>query len=304
MAGLQRDDMMPALKKVLEHARRTLKERSDDALPAPEAVQAAANELVPSLGDDGLPPDAVAEHLLGLTTGFSNSSLSSTYYGFVTGGSTPYATFAEIIASVYDQNVGVHLPDQSVATHVEDRAHAMFLQLIGFNPDEFPGRSLSTGATASNIQGLACGREWIIQKRLGDGPSVGELGLLEACQRAGVHEIKILSTSPHSSLGKAASIVGLGRDACMDMRRDQAEQEIRFDFKKLEAELKVEGRACIVAVSCGEVNTGNYATYSRKEMAQLRELCDKYRAWLHADGGECEYQPGSHLIYAAFVPQS
>lgn len=38
-------------------------------------------------------------------------------------------------------------------------------------------------------------------------------------------------------------------------------------------------------MSCGEVNTGGFATHSREEILQLKGLCKKYGAWLHIDRG-------------------
>jgi glutamate/tyrosine decarboxylase-like PLP-dependent enzyme len=39
-----------------------------------------------------------------------------------------------------------------------------------------------------------------------------------------------------------------------------------------------------VAISCGEVNTGRFATTGIDQMKEIRRLCDEYGAWLHVDG--------------------
>ena len=163
------------------------------------------------------------------------------------------------------------------------------MDLVRFDQKEWSG-VFSTGATASNVLGLACGREYIINERIksrlgsDSAESVGSLGLLKACRVAGVEEVDIFTTMAHSSLFKASSIVGLGRASIIDVARSKG--EITFDLQKLEQRLKMglHSRASIVVISCGEVNTGLFATHSLEDVQALRRLCDTYGAWLHADG--------------------
>lgn len=154
--------------------------------------------------------------------------------------------------------------------------------------DPWGGRTFTTGATAGNILGLACGREAIINSRLqaaGEKSEVGELGLLAACSKAGIKEIQVLTTMGHSSLYKAASVVGLGRSSVKDLPFSK-DEPWRLDMQLLETELKrsSEGVVSIVALSAGEVNTGRFATDGIANLRKIRELCDTYGAWLHADG--------------------
>ena len=261
-------------------------------LPSQEAVQEATASVIRSLSDSkGLGVEKLAEHLLqDIAKGLNGSSLSANYYGFVTGGVTPAARIADNLVTLYDQNVAVHLPEQSVATVVEHHAIQLFLELLRFNPSGWVG-SFTTGATACNVLGLACGREYVLSKACSrdeecdnEGPiSVGELGLLEACRRADIDNLAVVTTMPHSSLGKAASAVGIGRGSVIDVGQD--ENPIKFDLQKLEVALKLSKTACIVVISCGEVNTGSYATHGLKDVEAIRSLCDSYGAWLHVDGG-------------------
>ncbi|KAI1091012.1 pyridoxal phosphate-dependent transferase [Rostrohypoxylon terebratum] len=90
----------------------------------------------------------------------------------------------------------------------------------------------------------------------------------------------------HSSLSKAASVVGLGRRAVEELPLSEAEPW-RLDLDAVERELKQgteEGVASIVAISAGEVNTGRFAMNGLEEMKRLRDLADKYKAWIHVDG--------------------
>lgn len=148
------------------------------------------------------------------------------------------------------------------------------------------GRTFTTGATGSNILGLACGREVVVGRKLDGGPGgVGELGLLAACVKAGVGEIQVLTSAGHSSLSKAASILGIGRKSVKELGLSE-DQPWRLDIGRLEGELKKDGTVSIIAISAGDVNTGGYALEGIEEWKKVRELADTYGAWIHVDGGK------------------
>jgi glutamate/tyrosine decarboxylase-like PLP-dependent enzyme len=117
--------------------------------------------------------------------------------------------------------------------------------------------------------------------RKDDGVSIAECGIYKAMQHAHLDDIQILTTVPHSSLRKAASIAGLGRGNVKDVGRKDSPH--RFDMEALEHALATSANtASIIVISCGEVNTGLFAT-NGTEIAHIRSLCDKYSAWLHVD---------------------
>lgn len=260
---------------------------TNDALPLPQAILKGVDSFPRTLPLAGLGEEATEKHLLvDLVPGFNGPKTSSNYYGFVTGGVLPIAEFADHLVTAFDQNVQMHLPDQSISTIVEDRALSALVELLRLD-HTWVGRTFTTGATAANILGLACGREVVIQKRLpsGDEGAVGELGLLTACMRAGIREVQILTAMGHSSLYKAASVVGLGRASVKDIGSG-IEQPWKINVDLLEQELQRKGVASIVVLSAGEVNTGRFTTGGIAEMEHIRNICDKYKAWLHVDGGK------------------
>ncbi|EOO03540.1 putative pyridoxal-dependent decarboxylase protein [Phaeoacremonium minimum UCRPA7] len=285
--------------------RQIVSSRNDDTLPPQDAIQAATSSL-PQPTDAsylvGRGPEATLDHLLGtIVPGLNGQNLSGRYYGFVTGSTLPIAEAADNIVSALDQNPAAHLPSQTVCTTVEDAALKMLIDLLELGPPEdWPGRIFTTGATGSNVLGLACGREAVVAKRLrrsgsSDANAVGELGILGACQAAGIKEIRILTSMGHSSLSKAASIVGIGRASTKQLPYSDKEPW-RLDIDAVEKLLAEDGVASIISVSAGEVNTGRFATAGLEDLKRLRVLADKYDSWIHVDG--------AFGLYARALPQT
>jgi len=254
-------------------------------LPSAEAIDKARLSLLTSLPEHGIGTEKANHHVKNdIVPGLNRPSQSPNYYGFVTGGATPAATFADNVVTDADQNVAVHLPKETISTDVEDRALRMVCELIDLPPNDWLHRTFTTGATASNVLGLACGREYVVAeaaRRRGTSASVGSDGIVRAMRAAGLEDIQILTTVPHSSLLKAASLVGLGRSCVIDVALSEEEPHV-FDLDLLEAHLRKERVASVVSISCAEINTGHFAT-DPKAMRKIRELCDRYGAWMHID---------------------
>ncbi|KAI3326166.1 pyridoxal-dependent decarboxylase [Xylariaceae sp. AK1471] len=258
-------------------------------LPDLDKLSHARASLPDAAGESylsGTGTEATFDHLMNdIVPALNGENRSGQYWGFVTGSTLPIAEVADNIVSAYDQNVQVHLPNQTISTEVEDAALKMLLRLLNLGePEQWEGRTFTTGATGSNILGLACGREAVITSRLpSNSESVGEIGLLRACAQAGIEEIQVLTSMGHSSLSKAASVVGLGRTSVKLLPFSDIEPW-RLDLDAVERELKRKNVASIIAISAGEVNTGRFATTGMKDMVRLRNLADQYQAWIHVDG--------------------
>lgn len=265
-----------------------LKPWQSGVLPSADELARARKSLQENLPSEGLGFARTRDHILNdIVPGLNAASLSPNYYGFVTGGVTPAALFADNVVSTYDQNVQVHLPDHSIATDVEHKALGLLTDLLGLDRKIWQNGTFTTGATASNIMGLACGREFVLRAAAASSgspvTSVGEHGLFEVMQAAGLSGLQVLSTMPHSSLGKAAGTLGIGRSNLKSICTSQ-DNPLEIDMHRLEQELARPDRVSIVAISCGEVNTGRFTTASIEQMREIRRLCDKYGAWLHVDG--------------------
>lgn len=193
------------------------------------------------------------------------SSAGSSYFGFVTGGTTPAALMGDWLVSTFDQNATAR--DHASAGRIEEEALHLMKQLLKI-PKEFSG-SFVTGATMSNFVGLAIGRQWV-----GD-----QLGINIALEGLyAIPPIKVISATPHSSVLKAMSMLGLGRKQMHYIPTMKDREAI--DVNLLEEYLKqVHPEPCIVVVNAGTVNTVDF-----DDIKKISELKSKYNFYMHVDG--------------------
>jgi glutamate/tyrosine decarboxylase-like PLP-dependent enzyme len=185
------------------------------------------------------------------------------YFGFVTGGSTPAAVAGDWLVSVYDQNA--FGSNDSIAPQLERQTIHFFKQLFGLEAAYFG--SFVTGATLSNMVGLALGRQWVGEQH---GIDFSNEGLF------GNHTIKILSGTPHSSTIKSLSMLGMGRNSIRRIKTLSDREAV--DFHELEKVLQQENKPVIIIANIGTVNTGDF-----DDLEAIGKLKSKYKFWLHVD---------------------
>jgi glutamate/tyrosine decarboxylase-like PLP-dependent enzyme len=186
------------------------------------------------------------------------------YLGFVTGGATPAALAGDWLTSTFDQNVMGSV--DSSAPYLEKETFAFFRQL--FHLSDAHSGTFVTGATMANFTGLAIARQWSAHRL---GVNVAQKGLY------GLPEIKVLSASPHSSIYKAVSMLGMGKE-CIETIPTLPEREA-IDVIELERYLShLENKPSIVVANFGTVNSGDF-----DDLTEIVKLKEKYSFWLHVD---------------------
>lgn len=236
-----------------------------DSLPTRPAGRTPAQLAHDSLPEEGI---GALEALAAFRDKYEewlSGSPGPRYFGFVTGGSTPAAVVGDWLVSAYDQNVVSS--EDSIATAVEHETLAMLRSLFGI-PDSFEG-AFVTGATMANFVALATARQWAAERL---GIDVSEQGLWN------VPPIPVLGGSPHASILKALSMLGMGRQVVEQI--PHLPGTLAVDPAALERRLAAQnGAPAIVVASAGEVNTGDF-----DDLQTLGALCESYGAWLHVDG--------------------
>ncbi|KAG0055028.1 hypothetical protein BGZ83_009798 [Gryganskiella cystojenkinii] len=218
------------------------------------------------------------------------------YFGLVTGGVTPAALVADWIVSLYDQNTILHSEEaMSGYSVITDQAMQMVLDLFQL-PREIEGvlggrggsqvsgtndtqdklfRSMTTtGSTASNLVGMAVGRQWL---------GIHARGGVDYSQDGYDGQVVVVTNMAHATVWKAASILGIGRKQVIEVPSMGMGKGNHSEEEELEAEVKKQqaaGKAVMVFLAFGEVNTGIFAKNSRK----VAEICQKYNCYFHIDG--------------------
>ncbi|KAI9282979.1 pyridoxal phosphate-dependent transferase [Umbelopsis sp. AD052] len=214
------------------------------------------------------------------------------FFGLITGGTTPASIVGDFLATLYDLNVSLHLPKETNAVTIEQLALDMVLDLCHIPREAYPGKLLTTGATASNTMGMMIARQWVGKKRFNI--DIAEDGF---CGKV----IKVIGGRAHSSVIKAVGVAGLGRGNYIDVSLDQ--RGYKWDLDKMETILKAQmngdSEGSIVVVGCGEINTGGFTT----DIDKIRALCTRYDAWLHIDAAFGLYARAmpSHASLAANI---
>lgn len=193
------------------------------------------------------------------------SSGGSRYFGFVTGGATPAALVGDWLVSAFDQNATAC--DHSSAAKIEEEAINLLKQLFGL-PEQFSG-AFVTGATMANFVGLAIGRQWVANQL---GVNLSLEGLYA------IPPVQVVSATPHSSILKAMSMLGMGRKHMHYIPTIDKREAI--DIEALENYLKqLDLQPCIVVANAGTVNTVDF-----DDLKRIGELKKKYNFYLHVDG--------------------
>lgn len=190
------------------------------------------------------------------------NSAGPSYFGFVTGGSTPASVAGDWLVSAYDQNACGS--NDSIAPQIERQTIHYFKQLFGLGPEYFG--SFVTGATISNFVSLAIARQWI-----------GELHAIDFSNEGlGAVPVKVISATPHSSILKSLAMLGIGRKAMI--RIDTLPDREAIALQLLERYLKENPEPVIVVANAGTVNTVDF-----DDLEAIGQLKKKYNFWLHVD---------------------
>ncbi len=235
--------------------------------PVSRAADAAtmAAILDEPLPESGCPPsEAVSEWFRRAEPGIVAGS-GPRFFGFVQGGTTPAALAGDWLASAIDQNAAMWAMSPAAA-QTELVVLRWLKELFGL-PGQWAG-AITSGATMSNLVGLAAARQWA-GNRLGFDPAQDGLG--------GQPPIPVVSsTEIHVSAIKALGTLGLGRG---QVRRVDAHNGA-IDLDAFQRELEGIPGPVIVVGNAGEVNTGAF-----DDLAGLAERCAAHPggAWLHID---------------------
>lgn len=185
------------------------------------------------------------------------------YWGFVTGGANPVATYADWLVSTFNQNVSKG--GDSIATAVEHQTLKWICQLFDL-PTSLKG-IFTTGATAANLLAAFTARQYAGKQQ----------GINVALEGMSKLDVSIFSATPHASMVKSLGMAGFGQNNWNKVRCLPNSEAI--DLVALEASLSSSSSPQkIVIASAGTVTGTDY-----DDLQGVASLCRKHKAWLHVD---------------------
>ncbi|MET9599753.1 MULTISPECIES: pyridoxal phosphate-dependent decarboxylase family protein [unclassified Streptomyces] len=232
----------------------------------------AARPVVPPAGEPHA-PEPLPEHATGTEAALAafrdrweprlSASAGPRYLGFVTGGATPAALAGDWLTAAHDQNSNSAL--DGGGQDLERETVGWLRELFGLSAAH--SGTFVSGATMSNTTGLAIAREWL-GERLGVRPA--EDGA------AALGPVRVLSGAPHSSIAKALSVLGLGRNSLVKVPTLPGREAV--DPAALERALADTPGPAVVVANAGTVNTVDF-----DDLLAIAALRERHDFWLHTD---------------------
>jgi len=216
-----------------------------------------------SLTQEGQDFSAINSYILEHIQPNLSGSNGGRYWGFVTGGANPVATFADWLVPVFNQNVSKG--GDSIATNIERQTLTWLCQLFQL-PQTFKG-IFTTGATAANLLGAFTARQYAGGLQNID---VAKQGIAEL-------DVAVLSATPHASMIKSLGLAGLGQNTwqkvnCLTDSESMDVAHLALLLKERKA------KSHIVIASAATVTGTDF-----DDLVSIAKLCKKYNAWFHVD---------------------
>jgi len=208
---------------------------------------------------------------------FAYFSITGSYPGII----------GEMLSSALNVNVMLWKTSPS-ATELEEIVLDWLRQMLGL-PSEFEG-IINDTASVGSLCAMAAARE-------SAGLEIREKGL---AGRTNVPRLMVYtSEEAHSSIEKAAIVLGIGQEGIRKIPTDEA---FRMDAHSLDEAIRDDLNAGIKPV-CVIATIGTTSTTSVDPVAEISAICRKYGVWLHVDaayGGAAATVPEMRHLFSGW----
>src|SRR5882724_1585298 len=213
--------------------------------------------LDPALPAKGTDFDALLKVFRDTIVPFSRQNAHPRMFGYVQSPGTPIAAFADLFASILNANLTIWR-SAPAPVELERLTIDWIRQILGFNAEA--GGLFVSGGSMANLAAIAAARQ-------AKDYSSGRLRIYA-------------SSETHFSIAKAAALLGIGRE---NVRHVPVDDHFRIRVDDLVAKITADLEAgyvpfCVVA-NAGTVNTG-----AVDPLAEIREIADRFKLWMHVDG--------------------
>jgi aromatic-L-amino-acid/L-tryptophan decarboxylase len=229
--------------------------------PVPASIDARFQSEAPV---DGVGIERAYEDFREQVLPYATGNIHPRFWGWVAGTGTPSGMLAEMMSGGLNAIVGNF---NDGASRVEGQVLRWMKSVFGF-PEEASG-ILTSGGSVANLVGLAVARD-VFQERPGTRKRDGAAPRL----------VLYASSEVHSSVFKAAKLLGLGVDA---VRLVPVDRHHRIRMSQLEGILQRDRargfQPFAIVGNAGTVNTG-----ATDDLNALADLAAREGLWLHVDG--------------------
>jgi len=188
-------------------------------------------------------------------------------FGYVQSSGSFAGVIGDLLASALNQNV-TSWRSAPAATTIEHQVIDWLKQMVGFDPAG--GGVLLSGGSFANFAGLAAAL------RASTDVDVNRKGVAALSGKPRLYT----STMAHMSIAKAASLLGIGKDAMVMVPVDAAH---RMDPEALAKQIARDREAGYHPV-CAIATAGNVNTGAIDPLEAIAAVCSANQLWLHVDG--------------------
>ena len=198
---------------------------------------------------------------------FSRHNGHPRMFGYVQSSASFAGVMGDLLASALNQNV-TSWRSAPAATTIEHQVVEWLKEMVGFRSDGV-GLLLSGGSLA-NFAGLA------VALRASTDVDLNQHGVAALAGKPRIYT----SAMTHMSIGKAASMLGVGRDAIVTVPvNDAFQMDVRALASQIDADRAAGFHPVCVVATAGDVNTG-----AIDPLDAIADVCARAKLWLHVDG--------------------
>jgi glutamate/tyrosine decarboxylase-like PLP-dependent enzyme len=240
-------------------------ETAGDRSPLPDEPAVPAGEIPETPRDWA----ALCEELDGMIEGSMNPAHPG-YVGHMDTIPSAVSVLGDLVVSAVNNNM-LSVEMSPVFSELEDRLTGTVAGEFGLGPEA--GGVLTSGGSLANLQALAVARNSAFDVQ------AGGLADPDAGQGVGGRPVLFASEVAHTSLRKAAMVLGLGTDAVVPVETDADSRMRPAALRAAIGRAREEGQApfCVVATA-GTTTTGNV-----DPLPAVGEIAREEGLWLHVD---------------------
>ena len=228
--------------------------------PDEDAI-AALQAFDEPLQEEHADPSSMLEMLHKIGSKATVAQSGGRYFGFVNGSHFPVAMAAKWMADVWDQNSALFVMSP-IVSKLEEVCEKWIIDVLGLPPNTAAG--FVSGSSTAILCALAAARNELFKRQNWD---VHENGLF------GAPPLRVvLGEQAHSSVIKALSLVGIGKNQMIKAPVDDMGRIIPKLLPPIDS-------STLLIAQAGNVNGGAF-----DPMEELCQMAKAAGAWLHIDG--------------------